>query len=191
VGQYLPIFALMVLAVVFATISAVASRVLAPRRETRPKVAPYESGIVPGREPPQRFGVRFYLVAMIFIVFDIEIIFLYPWAMAHTELGVFGLVAVVIFGASVFESFMYLLSKGILEWGPLKRFEPGAGPRVGMVSAERTAATTVRRVGADGRYSSAEQRLLQEAAPPPMPEPNDEPRREPHDEPQPIDAGVH
>src|SRR5204863_115248 len=83
----------------------VASRVLAPRRETRPKVAPYESGIVPGREPPQRFGVRFYLVAMIFIVFDIEIIFLYPWAMAHTELGVFGLIAVVIFGASVFESF--------------------------------------------------------------------------------------
>ena len=190
-GQYLPIFALMVLAVVFATISAVASRVLAPRRETRPKVAPYESGIIPGREPPQRFGVRFYLVAMIFIVFDIEIIFLYPWAMAHTELGVFGLVAVVIFGASVFESFMYLLSKGILEWGPLKRFEPRSGPRAGMVSADRTAATTVRRVGTDGRYSSAEQRVLEEVAPPPEPEPHDEPHDDPRQAPQPIDAGVH
>jgi NADH-quinone oxidoreductase subunit A len=176
VGQYLPILALLVLAVLFATISAVASRVLAPRRETRSKVAPYESGIVPGREPPQRFGVRFYLVAMIFIVFDIEIIFLYPWAMAHTELGVFGLVAVVIFGASVFESFMYLLSKGILEWGPLKRFEP---MRQGMVSAERTAATTVRRVGTDGRYTSAEQRLLEEVAPQPGPDPDL------------TDAGVH
>jgi len=181
----------MVLAVVFATISAVASRVLAPRRETRPKVAPYESGIVPGREPPQRFGVRFYLVAMIFIVFDIEIIFLYPWAVAHTELGVFGLVAVVIFGASVFESFMYLLSKGILEWGPLKRFEPGTGPRAGMVSAERTATTTVRRVGTDGRYSSAEQRLLEEAAHPAVPEPHDDLHDDLQHEPQPIDAGVH
>ena len=188
-GQYLPILALMVLAVVFATISAVASRVLAPRRETRPKVAPYESGIVPGREPPQRFGVRFYLVAMIFIVFDIEIIFLYPWAMAHTELGVFGLVAVVIFGASVFESFMYLLSKGILEWGPLKRFEP----RAGMVSAARTAATTVRRVGTDGRYSSAEQRVLEAVAPPAEPEPHGQLHGdlEEEPEPQPIDAGVH
>jgi len=175
-GQYLPIFALLVLAVLFATISAVASRVLAPRRETRSKVAPYESGIVPGREPPQRFGVRFYLVAMIFIVFDIEIIFLYPWAMAHTELGVFGLVAVVIFGASVFESFMYLLSKGILEWGPLKRFEPNGQS---MVSAERTAATTVRRVGTDGRYTRAEQRLLEEVAPQPGPDPDL------------TDAGVH
>jgi NADH-quinone oxidoreductase subunit A len=190
VGQYLPILALMVLALVFATISAVASRVLAPRRETRPKVAPYESGIVPGREPPQRFGVRFYLVAMIFIVFDIEIIFLYPWAMAHTELGVFGLVAIVIFGASVFESFMYLLSKGILEWGPVKRFEP-TGPRAGMVSAERTAATTVRRVGTDGRYTPAEQRVLEEVAPPAEPDPHVSPDQAPHQEPQPVDAGVH
>jgi len=157
-GQYLPIFALLVLAVVFSVISAIASRVLAPRRETRSKVAPYESGIVPGREPPQRFGVRFYLVAMIFIVFDIEIIFLYPWAMAHTDLGVFGLIAVVIFAASVFESFLYLLSKGILEWGPTKRYEHLEE----MVSAHRTAATTVRRVGTEGRYSAPEQKRLEQ-----------------------------
>jgi len=157
-GQYLPIFALLVLAVVFSVISAIASRVLAPRRETRSKVAPYESGIVPGREPPQRFGVRFYLVAMIFIVVDIEIIFLYPWAMAHTDLGVFGLIAVVIFAASVFESFLYLLSKGILEWGPTKRYEHLEE----MVSAHRTAATTVRRVGTEGRYSAPEQKRLEQ-----------------------------
>src|SRR4051812_34591103 len=156
-GQYLPIFALLVLAVVFSVISAIASRVLAPRRETRSKVAPYESGIVPGREPPARFGVRFYLIAMIFIVFDIEIIFLYPWAMAHTDLGVFGLIAVVIFAASVFESFLYLLSKGILEWGPSKRFERSDE----MVSAHRTAATTVRRVGTEGRYSVFEQNRIE------------------------------
>ena len=197
-GQYLPIFALMVLAVLFATISAVASRVLAPRRETRPKVAPYESGIVPGREPPQRFGVRFYLVAMIFIVFDIEIIFLYPWAMAHTELGrvrpdrgrdlrAVGLRVVHVPAL-----------QGHPRVGSAQAVRTRRRPERGMVSAERTAATTVRRVGTDGRYSSAEQRLLEEVAPPPAPEPHHEPHDDPPaspttslDEPQPIDAGVH
>ena len=78
-GQYLPVVALIVLAVLFAALSLIASRLLAPRRSTVAKRAPYECGIVPGRESPERFPVRFYLVAMIFIVFDIEIIFLYPW----------------------------------------------------------------------------------------------------------------
>jgi NADH-quinone oxidoreductase subunit A len=148
-GQYLPLVALLVLAILFATLSFLASRLLAPNRVTREKVAPYESGIVPGKEPPARFPVRFYLIAMIFIVFDIEIIFLYPWAMAHGQLGIFGLVAVAIFAASVFESFLYLLSKGALEWGPVRRV---LRPRpAGIVGAERTATSTVRRVGTEGR----------------------------------------
>ena len=79
-GQYLPIVVLMVLAVLFGAISFVASRLLAPRRPSTAKEAPYECGIVPSREPPERFPVSFYLVAMLFIMFDIEIIFLYPYA---------------------------------------------------------------------------------------------------------------
>ena len=72
---------LFVLGVLFAGLSFLASGLLAPRkRPTAAKLAPYECGIVPDREPPQRFPVRFYLVAMIFIIFDIEIVFLYPWA---------------------------------------------------------------------------------------------------------------
>ena len=82
-AQYLPIFALLVLAVLFAALSFAASKLLAPRNPTEEKLAPYECGIIPGREPPQRFPVRFYLVAMLFIVFDIEIVFLYPWAMTY------------------------------------------------------------------------------------------------------------
>jgi NADH-quinone oxidoreductase subunit A len=160
VGQYLPVVALLVLAVLFSTISFLASKILAPRRMTLAKRAPYESGIVPGKDPPQRFPVRFYLVAMIFIVFDIEIIFLYPWAVTHRELGLFGLVAVVIFAASVFESFLYLLSKGALEWGPIRRVPP----RAGMIGAQRTAASTIRRVGTEGRYGPAEQEVLAELA---------------------------
>jgi NADH-quinone oxidoreductase subunit A len=153
-GQYLPVVALMVLAVVFAALSLVASKLLAPRRTTVAKRGPYECGIVPGREPPERFPVRFYLVAMIFIVFDIEIIFLYPWAVNYRNLGGFGLVAVLAFAAAVLISLLYEISKGGLEWGPVNRAR--AQSPAGMVSAERTAATTVRRVGMEGRPAPRE-----------------------------------
>jgi len=151
-GQYLPIFAMIVLAVAFAAISLVMSRLVAPRRTTAAKRAPYECGIVPSREPPGRFPVRFYLVAMIFIVFDIEIIFLYPWAVIYRDLGAFGLVEVLLFALAVFVSFVYLISNGALDWGPVhaaRKLSP-------MVSAERTAATTVRRVGLEGREGERE-----------------------------------
>ena len=153
-GQYLPVLALIVLAVIFAALSLVASKLLAPRRTTAEKRAPYECGIVPGRETPERFPVRFYLVAMIFIVFDIEIIFLYPWAVNYRNLGAFGLVEVLMFAAAVVVSLLYLVSKGALEWGPAKvsqRLTSAPGPTDGMVSADRTAASTVRHVGLEGR----------------------------------------
>src|SRR5687767_10676203 len=115
-GQYLPVLALAVLASLFALLSLVASKLLAPRRSTAEKRAPYECGILPGRETPQRFPVRFYLVAMIFIVFDIEIIFLYPWAVNYRNLGAFGLFEVLLFAVAVLISLVYLVSKGALEW---------------------------------------------------------------------------
>jgi len=147
VGQYLPVMMLLVLAVVFAALSFFASRLLAPRRPTAAKSAPYECGIVPSREPPERFPVRFYLIAMIFIVFDIEIIFLYPYAVIHRELGGFGLVEIGVFAVAVFASFVYLIANGALDWGPVKRLR-GVDPQV---STTRTAGTTVRRVGLEGR----------------------------------------
>ncbi len=147
-SQYLPALALLILAALFAALSFVGSRLLAPRNPTVPKEAPYECGIIPGREPPQRFPVRFYLVAMIFIVFDIEIIFLYPYVLVYRELALAGLVAIAIFAALVFESFVYLISKGALDWGPpstARQIDPS------LVSAERTASTTIRKVGLEGR----------------------------------------
>jgi NADH-quinone oxidoreductase subunit A len=149
-GQYLPVLALAVLASLFALLSLVASKLLAPRRSTAEKRAPYECGIVPGRETPQRFPVRFYLVAMIFIVFDIEIIFLYPWAVNYRNLGAFGLFEVLLFAVAVLVSLVYLVSKGALEWGPVNQAQRQTADS-GMVSADRTAATTVRRVGLEGR----------------------------------------
>jgi NADH-quinone oxidoreductase subunit A len=146
VAQYLPIFAMLVLALIFAGVSRVVSQLLAPRLPSVPKSAPYECGIVPSNEPPERFPVKFFLVAMIFIVFDIEIIFLFPFAVVFRELGGFGIGAIVIFSAAVFESFVYLISKGALDWGPVKRMQ-----RSDIVSPARTTTTTIRRVGLEGR----------------------------------------
>ncbi len=149
-AQYLPVLALLILAVLFAAMSFVASKLLAPRNPTVEKLDPYECGITPGRDLPERFPVRFYLVAMLFVIFDIEIVFLYPWAVNYQALGLFGLVAVLIFSALVFESFIYLISKGALDWGPLqisRRQDP-------MRSAQRSSTSTVRRVGEEGRIQA-------------------------------------
>jgi NADH-quinone oxidoreductase subunit A len=151
-GQYLPVVALAVLAVLFAAISRVASQLLAPHATTLAKRSPYECGIVPGRETLERFPVRFYLIAMSFIVFDIEIIFLYPWAVIYRNLGGYGLAAIVLFAVPVVLSLVYELAHGALDWGPTKRVERLEE----MVSPERTTATTIKRVGLDGREPSLE-----------------------------------
>ena len=140
--QYLPIVVLLVLGFLFAALSFVASSLLAPRkRPTTAKRAPYECGIVPDRDPPQRFPVRFYLVAMIFIIFDIEIVFLYPWAVIYRQLRTFGLIEVIVFAVVVFASFLYLVSNGALDWGPAKRLRPA------LSDERRTTQSTITRVG--------------------------------------------
>jgi len=142
VAQYLPIFLLFVLGVIFAAGSFLASSMLGPNKKpTDAKTAPYECGIVPDREPPQRFPVRFYLVAMIFIIFDIEIVFLYPWAVVFRQLRVFGLVEVLVFAAVVFAAFCYLVSNGALNWGPGKRLHEGM--------PARTSESTITRITAE------------------------------------------
>jgi len=152
VDQYLPLLVMIVLGGAFAGFSFGASRLLAPRRPTSAKEAPYECGIVPDEEPAERFPVRFYLVAMIFIIIDIEIIFLFPWAVVYRRLGAFGLWEMVLFAAVVFASFVYLLGNGALSWGPAKRVLPFA-PSVdrGARDPGRDARSTVRRVGDAGR----------------------------------------
>jgi NADH-quinone oxidoreductase subunit A len=152
VGQYLPVVALAVLAVAFGVLSLFASRLLAPRRPNAAKSAPYECGIVPSKEPPERFPVSFYVVAMLFVMFDIEIVFLYPYAVARGELGSYAFWAVVAFSVVFFVAFVYEVARGSLDWGPLHRARRLAGEGgAEMVSAERTTASTVRRVGLEGR----------------------------------------
>ncbi len=145
VDSYLPLVVMLVLAVVFVLGSLVTTKFVAPSRPTVAKQDPYECGIVPGREPPQRFPVRFFLVAMIFIIFDIEIIFLYPWAVYHRELGAYGLIEMLMFSVAVLVSFLYLLSKGALDWGTVKK--------VARIQPLRTSESSIRRVGLEGRPS--------------------------------------
>ena len=149
-GQYLPLVVLMVLAILFGALSFVASRLLAPRRPSAAKEAPYECGIVPSREPPERFPVSFYIVAMLFIMFDIEIIFLYPYAVERGTLGQFGFWSIVVFSVIFFLTFVYEVARGGLEWGPLHRYR-NLERDAAMVSSGRDSSSTIRRVGLEGR----------------------------------------
>jgi NADH-quinone oxidoreductase subunit A len=152
-AEYLPIFCLLVLASLFAALSFAASSLLGPKRPTQAKEAPYECGIVPSREPAERFPVRFYLVAMIFIIFDIEIIFIYPWAVIfQRDLQTFGLVEMVVSAVIIFVPFLYLIANGALDWGPVNRVRALANLDR---PTTRTTESTVRRVGS--RPTSTEQ----------------------------------
>ena len=115
---YTPVLALALLAAGFAIFSIVVSALTGPKRYNRAKLDAYECGIEP---TPQavgggRFAVKYYLTAMLFIVFDIEIIFLYPWAVTFNALGVFGLVEMVLFIAAVLVAYAYVWRRGGLEW---------------------------------------------------------------------------
>ena len=115
---YLPIVALFVLVAGFAVFSVVAAGFIGPKRYNRAKLDAYECGIEPTPQPigGGRFPVKFYLTAMLFIIFDIEIIFLYPWAVANEQLGVFGLVEMVLFIGAVFIAYVYVWRRGGLDW---------------------------------------------------------------------------
>jgi NADH-quinone oxidoreductase subunit A len=115
-SEYLPIVILGVLAFAFAVASLVVSALLQPRRPTPAKLSPYECGIVPEREPSDRFPVKFYVIAMLFIIFDIETIFLFPWAVTFRQLGLFGLVEMTVFIGLVFVAYVYVWKRGGLEW---------------------------------------------------------------------------
>ncbi|MGZ4676210.1 MAG: NADH-quinone oxidoreductase subunit A [Acidimicrobiia bacterium] len=120
-AQYLPILAMVVLVILFVLLSFVASVLLGVKRPTKAKTMPYECGIVPEREPVERFPVKFYLVAMTFIVLDVEIIFLYPFATVFRSLGGYGIAIMGIFLLVLIVPFAYLLSVGALDWGPVRQ----------------------------------------------------------------------
>jgi NADH-quinone oxidoreductase subunit A len=114
--QYVPIVILVTLAVLFGVFLTQVNRLIGPRRPHDEKLSTYESGMEPVRSARDRFSVKYYLVAMLFIVFDIEIVFMYPWAVKFRELGIFGFVEMLVFIGVLLAGYLYILKKGALRW---------------------------------------------------------------------------
>ncbi len=114
--EYVPIGIIVVLAFIFGVVLVNVNRWLGPKRPNEEKLSTYESGMEPVKSARERFSVKFYLVAMLVIVFDIEIVFMYPWAVKFRELGMFGFIEMLVFIGVLLVGYLYILRKGALRW---------------------------------------------------------------------------
>lgn len=113
---YVPILIILGISLANAAVLVGLSHIVSPFRPTATKSAAYESGMVPLSDARERFSVKFYLVAILFIIFDIETVFLIPWGVQFRELGVFGFVEMIVFMAVLLVGFIYIWKKGALQW---------------------------------------------------------------------------
>jgi NADH-quinone oxidoreductase subunit A len=114
--EYVPVLIFTAAAISFAVITIAASSLIVPRRMNATKLSPYECGVEPVGSARARFEIKFYLVAVLFILFDIEAVFLYPWAVAFRRLGLYGLIEMALFILVLLVGYVYLLKKRALEW---------------------------------------------------------------------------
>ena len=115
-SAWAPILVFMILVTGFALVSVIGSLILGMRKPTPAKQAPYECGMQPVGTARERFSVKFYLVAMLFLLFDIEAVFLFPWAVVYRDLKLFGFFEMLLFIAVVLAGYVYVWKKGALEW---------------------------------------------------------------------------
>ena len=115
-ARYLPLLMHFIVAGVIAAAIVVLSWILGYRKPTPAKLSPYECGMSPVGNARQRFSVRFYLVAMMFILFDVEAVFLYPWAIILRQLKMFGFWEMLVYVAIMLVGFFYIWKKGVLDW---------------------------------------------------------------------------
>jgi NADH-quinone oxidoreductase subunit A len=114
--EYLPVLLFLAAAISFGAGTIALSTIIVPRRNNPVKNAPYECGVEPVGDARARFSVKFYVVAVLFILFDIEAVFLYPWAVAFKQLGVYGLIEMMLFILILLVGYLYLLKRRALEW---------------------------------------------------------------------------
>jgi NADH-quinone oxidoreductase subunit A len=114
--NYVPLGIMVICGIVFGVVMSKASEFLGPRNPNSVKLSTYESGMEPVLSARERVSVKYYMVAMLFIIFDIEVVFLYPWAVNFRDLGMFGLVEMFLFIALLMLGFVYVWRKGALEW---------------------------------------------------------------------------
>ena len=114
--EYIPVLMFAIAAILFAVTTIGASALIVPRRMSAKKLSPYECGVEPIGTARTRFEIKFYLVAVLFILFDIEAVFLYPWAVAFRRLGLYGLIEMALFILVLLVGYLDLLKKRALEW---------------------------------------------------------------------------
>jgi NADH-quinone oxidoreductase subunit A len=115
-NNYIPLALMMLVAVGFGVIMANLSKWVGPRKPTKEKLSVYESGMAPIGSTRERVSVKYYIVGMLFIIFDIEIVFLYPWAVTFDKIGAFAIGEMFIFIGLLFIGYIYVVKKGALEW---------------------------------------------------------------------------
>ena len=113
---YIPIFLFVLVAIGFAFFTLIVSGMLRPHRYSRVKYEPYECGIAPLTDARDRYSVRYYLIAMLFVIFDVETVFMFPWAVIMDQLLLFGLIEMLVFLAILIVGYAYAWRKGALEW---------------------------------------------------------------------------
>jgi NADH-quinone oxidoreductase subunit A len=116
VQNWVPVLVFLILVTGFGVVSLLGSRLLGMRKPRPEKLVPYECGVHPIGTARDRFSVKFYLVAMLFLLFDIEAVFLFPWAVVYRELKLFGFFEMLLFIAAILGGYIYVWKKGALEW---------------------------------------------------------------------------
>jgi NADH-quinone oxidoreductase subunit A len=114
--SYLPIIFQMIVALGFVVTTMVATHLLGPKRKTKDKLTPFESGIEVIGNARQPFSIKYFLVAILFVLFDVEVIFMYPWAVNFREMGMEGLIEMFIFMGTLLLGFIYVIKKKAIEW---------------------------------------------------------------------------
>ncbi len=114
--EYFPIAIVILIATLIGLGTLMAGMLVRPRRPYPRKLSPYESGNPPVSEPRYKFSIKFYIVAMLFVVFDVEAVFLYPWAVAYDKLGMFGFIEMMLFIFILLIGYIYVWKKGAFEW---------------------------------------------------------------------------
>ena len=115
-AEYIPIVIFIVLATLFPVVTLLAAKLVRPSSPYAAKLRPYECGIEPESDSRGRYTVRYYIIAILFVIFDVETIFLFPWAVQFKTLGVFGLVEMLIFLGILVVAYIWIYAKGALEW---------------------------------------------------------------------------
>jgi NADH-quinone oxidoreductase subunit A len=115
-NDYIPIFIFLLVAIGFACVTLIISQLLQSTKYNKVKLEPYECGIEPQTDARDRYSVRYYLIAMLFVIFDVETVFMFPWAVIMDKLALFGLIEMIVFLAILVAGYAYAWQKGALDW---------------------------------------------------------------------------